>query len=459
MMAIDSGRIDVIDFFLLICFGGIFALLPWNMQEASFRGLLIILSAYSVFLMKDRSWLQLLPLMFFIIPQQLNDEVSDNGIMGLIKYFMYYCSFIVLLLLFLRKHYTSYKKRNFRFAFLCVLFLLILSIFYMLFISGDRKDVYAIVYFFILYLCFYLVLKKSVLSYNYFYYAMDVLFYILSVYAIIEFFWQTTPYDDIYYASLNGDYYSITQFLRVKSLCGHALIFVAFLVIYQITLYTRMIINKSKIVYIHLIILFFVSLLTLSRTIYIIEAAVFLTYFFLSAKYFSTRKFNKMITVVIIVGIVSFIGYDMISMSLERFSSSDTSETNRFSAFQAAFTIFQNEPLGVGESLQEMYKKYHNQLPPGFTVDVLDNGFLAMLCQYGIFTPFYIIPLLCPVIDTYREVRKDKSCRLVFWITSISFLLLSFSFIIIKYTSVLMLVAVHYAIINHILNGRISNNC
>lgn len=443
----------------LCIFGALFMILPWSLAQAPMRGCVVMVMAYTLFLLKDRSWLQMLPLMFFLIPQQLSSQESgDVDIMMYSKYFMYFSAFTILMVIYCQRDVVFENQEGHRLPFACTVFLLILSFYYFMAISDDRKDIYDIVYFTLLYLCFYLVLKNKEVSYMLFYYAMDVLFYVLSFYAVTEFFFQTTPYDDLYYSNVSEDYYSIVNFLRVKSLCGHPLLFVAFLVVYQVTLYARVIFTNSKIVYFHFIVMLFISLLTLSRTILIIDVAVFCLYFVLSKRFFPDKKIGYILflTVFLLV-VVAFLGYDIILQSFERFEDSDVSETNRLAAFQAAWVIFQNEPLGVGASLMDMYDVYHSEMPSNFEVDVLDNGFLAILCQYGVFFPVYLIPFLYPLVDTYREIKNNKKCLLVFWLTTVSFFLLSFSFIIVVYTSVLMLLAVSFAVINHLQDGCLDN--
>lgn len=449
---------NAIDIAFLILFGILYFVLPWSYEQASLRNTGIVLLIYTFFILKDRSWLLMLPLMFFIIPQQLNDENSSVEIIAYSKYFKWFCSIVILLSLLFNFGIIK-RQKGILSTFACIFFLLFISLYYAMEISGDKDDIMFIVYFFVLYYFFYVIVKDRSLSYKYFYYAFDILFYFLSFYAVQEFFFHVSPYDDLYYAYTGTNYYDAISFLRVKSLCGHPLLFCAFLVVYQISLYARLIYTRSKIVYIHFLVMIFVSLLTLSRTIFVIEIAVFLIYYILQKKYFPHKHSHILLILTLLAFIGAFIFYDLIMLSLERFSDSDVSETNRLSAFQVSWTIFQNEPLGVGDNLTEMYKKYHRLFPSGFTVDVLDNGFLAIICMYGIFSPFFLLPFFYPMIDTYRNVKSDVSCRMLFWLTVFSFLLLSFSFIIIKYPSILMLMAVNFAIINQIYHGRISNNC
>ena len=89
--------------------------------------------------------------------------------------------------------------------------------------------------------------------------------------------------------------------------------------------------------------------------------------------------------------------------------------------------------------LAQMFKMYRSQFSFNFNVDVLDNALLSIICEYGVFSLFFIKTLLSPTLDSYYTIKRNKQLLKAFWILNMSVFLLSFSFNITSYYSLVIL--------------------
>ena len=134
----------------------------------------------------------------------------------------------------------------------------------------------------------------------------------------------------------------------------------------------------------------------------------------------------------IIASIVFYFFADQFASSLERFSNTSASTDNRSSAFIVSWNIFKDYPFGVGYQLKSIINGYTHHAS-GFTMNVLDNVFLALLCRYGVFMVIYISIFYKAFKMTFQKIKGDRIVRFIFTLNCINTLALSFSFIFIDY--------------------------
>ena len=146
----------------------------------------------------------------------------------------------------------------------------------------------------------------------------------------------------------------------------------------------------------------------------------------------NSKATYTVIVILIMVSIVFYYFSDQYLSSLERFSGSTASTENRYSAFVVSWNVFVDNLFGVGYHLKSVIDKY-THFAAGFTMNVLDNVFLALLCRYGIFMFVYLMIFLQPFKITYKKIRNDRSVKFIFILLCVNILALSFSFIFIDF--------------------------
>lgn len=418
---------------------------------------ILLIGLCCIFGIKNKTWILIIPLVFFVYPQQATESIGSlERISVLVNYVPIVIS-VIILFHGLNNNSIIIWKEKIGILF-CAILLIMVSFSYSL-MSNDKADVRYIIFFIMLYVMYYYVVRKYKISCFLYFYALDIVFFVMSVYTVLEYFWNYSPYDSIYYALTKTDYYETTDFFRAKSLCGHPLLLVGFLTLYQTSLYTRLLVRKGRwLEFFCLFLSFVISSFTLSRTSYIIEIFIFVIW---CGSYYQKnirRNLSTFIIIALLIVIVLNYSMEYLNLTLERFDNSETSEKNRLAAFQVAFVIFQNEPYGVGVNLRNLFSFYRDQMSSEFTVDVLDNAFLAILCQYGVFSVFFFKMMATPVIDTYRRIKENYYLRKAFWILTFSLLLLSFSFITTAYKSLLVLSASMFAVLCQLSPRESVNN-
>lgn len=407
---------------IILAFALLFGYAPWHFYQMPYI-ILGVSVACTYFFSKGRTWVMLIPLLLFLYPSQLETEVAPiaKAVAKKAPSFIEYPIMIAFV-------YSLVKKKIAKFGNLllpsALLFLMgiIYSVFY-----DTREDFVNTLFFLVNYVFVYLLIINSTISIKQYLQVLEVVFIALCSYGILEYFYMLTPYQDLYYVS-NG----FTFINRASSLCGHPLVLVGFLCFYQIYLYARIVVF-GKMPYASIVLLLIVSILTASRTAYLVEGLLLVSYLIYIIKY--QRNTKTTYTVMSILIIVSFVLYyfsDQYLASLDRFSNTAVSTENRSSAFIVAWNIFQENILGVGYHLKDIIDKY-SHFASGFTMNVLDNVFLALLCRYGILMLVYLYLFMEPIRMTYKRIKKDKGIMFVFILLCVNLLALSFSFIFIDF--------------------------
>lgn len=400
----------------------IFALCPWRFFDKPF--LIMGASVASIFLFsKGRTWIMLVPFLYFLYPSQLETETSAMVKMVCRKApaFIEYPLLLTFAFAIYKKQIRIYGKFLFPSALLILLGFSYSQYF------DSTEDFVNTVFFLVNFVCVYLLIINSDISIRQFLNVLEVVFIALSTYAIMEFFFFITPYQDLYYIANNFVFIN-----RASSLCGHPLILVGFICFYQVYLYARILIY-GKMPYSSIFLLALVSILSASRTSYLIDAFMLVSYLYFTIRYQRGSKTTYSVLGLLIIASIAFYFFaDQFASSLERFSNTSASTDNRSSAFIVSWNIFKDYPFGVGYQLKSIINGY-THYASGFTMNVLDNVFLALLCRYGVFMVIYISIFYKAFKMTFQKIKGDRIVRFIFTLNCINTLALSFSFIFIDY--------------------------
>lgn len=410
------------DWRIMTIFGVIFGLSPWVFFKMPFEILGAALICIYLF-SKERTWVMLLPLLLFLYPSQLETEVAPVVKMVTRKApaFIEYPLLLFFVIAVIKRqihHYSKFVYPTLGLIFLGVMY----SLYY-----GTNEDIVNTIFFIVNYVCVYLLIINCKISIKQYLNVLEVVFVALSTYAILEYFYSITPYQDLYYIT-NG----FTFINRASSLCGHPLVFVGFLCFYQIYLYARIVVF-GKMPYISISLLILMSILTASRTAYLVDGFLLVSYLVYIMRFQRNSKATySVIGILIMASIVFYYFSDQYMSSLERFSGSTASTENRYSAFVVSWNVFVDNLFGVGYHLKSIIDKY-THFAAGFTMNVLDNVFLALLCRYGIFMFVYLMIFLQPFKITYKRIKNNRSVKFIFILLCVNILALSFSFIFIDF--------------------------
>lgn len=430
---------DLTDRYKLILWGLLFAMTPMYLLSTPVLSVFLLVVMCLWFSVEDKTWLLIFPLIFFVYPQEVSALSGSLGQIQTLKALFPAILVFLIIVWGVKNKAILYIGKKVSIV-LSVIVLLIVSFAYSIFFS-ERATFQYTVYMIVYSVCYYFGLKNYRISPLLFFYALDIVFFVLSFYALIEIFFHFSPYNDMYY-SLDGSeyYYHTSSFFRVKSLCGHPLLFVGFLILYQVSIYIRLMCYKKQTrSLVFLAFSFFVSFLTISRSAYVIESVMLITWVFSVFSNITRKNFGYLSVGVIFFIILYFSSSDYFATALERFDASQGSEENRLAAFQVAGVIFQHEPWGIGLNFSQMFNMYRSQFSIGFNVDVLDNALLSIICEYGVFSLFFIKILLSPTLDSFCTIKRNKQLVKAFWILNMSVFLLSFSFNITLYYSLMIM--------------------
>ena len=383
----------------------------------------------------------LIPLCFFLFPPFFTlSEDSDSSFIG--NSFIYATRMFSIPIIYGFYKYCYQKKTMYQLPLFNILVYALMCLGYYV-LNRNINDIYNCLYFIIFYILFYAFVREINISFKQICICLDIIFWVLAVFAILEFFFRYTPYDFIYYTFDNFQIEDVVL-LRTKSLCGHPLIMVGFLSFYQISLYARyMIYGNLQYVIILTSVFVLVSIISLSRTIIYIDLIVFLLFLFQNKKSLFNGKLLRMIIILLVI--VSFVinyNWNVIEMIDERFSSSSLSYTNRFAAYEVSQIIFDHYPFGCGESLKSIMISLRYLFPTSFEILVLDNSFLEIICHYGIFCFVYVLLIVSPFKNIYRLLEHNSLSRKSFYLLVAIIILLSFSYTILTYRCFWVLIIV-----------------
>ena len=236
---------DLNDRYKLILWGLLFAMTPMYLLSTPVLSVFLLVAMCLAFSIDDKTWLLILPLIFFVYPQEVSTLAGSLGqIQNLKALFPAILVFLIIVWGVKNKSIIYIGKKGS--IVLSIIVLLIVSFAYSIFFS-ERASLQYTVYMIVYSVCYYFVLKNYRISPLLFFFFFDIIFIVLSFYALIEIFSHFSPYNDMYYSLVGSEYYYQTSsFFRVKSLCGHPLLFVGFLILYQVSIYIRLMCYKKQ---------------------------------------------------------------------------------------------------------------------------------------------------------------------------------------------------------------------
>jgi len=380
----------------------------------------------------------------FCIPYSI---VTDNASLNNVSWWLYLLVRLVILFSFFYFIFFRGKKiyplSNGVIIISCLI--LFLSLIYSL-IDSDTKEflnwVNTIIYFVLFfYISYYdrITLKTSFRLFN-------LLFYLTTLYVIIDYYTDYHPYRFLYAENLVFSK-ETSSIYRAKGVLGHPLILSALVIIYQFVLYIKAILYKEFSVFGFLLVLF-VGLLTVSKTVLIILFFQFIIYYFLSKSYKSLKKNFILITFFLVASFTTFLfNNSIINNFFERVESSEVD--HRAAAYQSSFDFFVDNVFGVGR--EEVMSKIVSggYSAPGLVKDfnTLDNFFLTQIAGYGIFSILVFMFYFFFLTNSFFYRKIDKRMFRLNLLLGFLWCSLAFSFNLEHYMCILILFAFLYSLL------------
>lgn len=382
---------------------GIFILIPITLffnQNYVFLGILLLIIYLSV--TQKKGWSILILALVYCLPYSggLSDE--NLKLLSDVMWLPYNIIRIIIVFVFIQ-YFCIHKIKNpiITKGFVLFSILIIVGIFYSINTNNYNEIIDLLTWFIFTYLTIYItqidkIDLKSFLLY------IDVIFYCTIFHVILEFVFHNSPYQ-VLYENFKSD-----SEIQAKGLLGHPLVLSSFLTLYQVTLYCKAILYK-KFPYFNFVLLLIIGLMTASRTNIILFAIAFMYYYISEGKYKLIINNIKLILLSIIsLLIIKLSFYNYVDNTIERFETGSTS--HRIGAYDVAFKVFKANPWGVGIT---NFKNEISNTNYGFSIlydkdlPLLDNLYLTYLCQYGLFSIFYLLLYFYPIF----YYRKFITCR------------------------------------------------
>jgi oligosaccharide repeat unit polymerase len=322
--------------------------------------------------------------------------------------------------------------------------ILLITLFYSI-NNGDFSDVInwlnTFIYF---YLFFYLVYNENN-TINYYFKLFDVIFICTVVYVILEFIFKISPYQILYVSGSIGevDYYEE----RARGLLGHPLLLSSFIVIYQTTLYLRLILfNKFK--YILFLLTVVVGILTNSRTTILVMVFFVIYYFFINKIYKSPKKLMLLFFTLIMGCLAIFSTMEsFVEKNIERFH--ENAAGHRMAGYQTTFQYFSDHNFGTGYTNLFTNIKRGGYAAKGLIENfgTFDNFFLTQIAAYGIFSILIFYFYFYFVLKAYRYRKIEKKIYHCFLLLFFCWVLVGLSFNLEANLCILLFFSTLYAIL------------
>lgn len=235
-----------------------------------------------------------------------------------------------------------------------------------------------------------------------FYKYISVLFFISSVYVLLQYI-HISPYNFV--TEMTSGNAGVN---RLSGLLGHPLFLAFFVSFFQTMVYIRLLLYK-KINVLHVCICLIIGFLTVSRVFILSLLVVSFMYLILSGKI----KSFKAILGMIIVFCLSYYALTEFDVGLfsdfkSRFENGDTN--HRLGTYEIAFFLLGQNILGSGYSnvMQTVYstRMNTNMLIADFAT--VDNLFLTSFIAYGILSVFFILYYYYPLVWTWKFRNRNK---------------------------------------------------
>ncbi|WP_320054878.1 O-antigen ligase family protein [uncultured Acetobacteroides sp.] len=324
--------------------------------------------------------------------------------------------------------------------------LLILSFLYSIYNNSNFLELINWINTAFYFILFYFITYNDQSSLKDFLLLLDILFICTSIYTIIEFIFQISPYQSLYSQYIT---FGIEDEIgRAKGLLGHPLVLSSLVIIYQVTLYIRLMLFKEFKALLFALTLV-IGVFTTSRTTVVIMAFSFI-YYFIAAGIYKNPK--KIIVIIFIITITIFAALNSlqyyINNNLNRIETS--SSEHRMAGYTSVANFSADHILGVGYT--DLTKKIKVEgyaskgLIDGF--GTLDNFFLTQIAAYGIFSIIVFAFYFYLFFKSYHYRKKNKMLFRSAFMLFLTWCLIGLSFNLESYLCLLLLFSGLYAKLN-----------
>lgn len=363
---------------------------------------------FILYLRKIPEYVFVMVAMTTIIPSVLG-ETASAMIKGQI-YWIFLWMRVLIVAIFLSNLYIRHKTIPFTSPLVIGIVSILLGAFYF-FAFGDSKDLTTWIWDFVYVILFFYNCMFERFSLKTSYILFSTLFFLLSFYAITDYFFHFTPYNLLYVIhdleldSSSNDVY------RARGLTGHPLLLSAQAGLYIGIILFKFTINREYDLFMIIMVLLalFVSLLTASKTSLLVIAGELLYFIYLSAK---TKQTMHMIAMSFIIILIAAVTSDYWSSQYDNFIFRlyNSGTEHRVAAYSSVANLFSDNPFGVGiDNINTEIKRYATYgLIKDFT---LDNFFLRQIAAYGVFA---IIPCIFYYFYLHRAYQLRHDSPLLF---------------------------------------------
>jgi len=250
--------------------------------------------------------------------------------------------------------------------------------------------------------------------------SMHVIFLCVAVTTLREIIFGLCPYP----YDVGGRIMSDAEIaIRAKGLFMHPLVLSGFLALFQCFLVQERRHALSLVIAEQILLLFLITLTAL-RTAIIAVVAVAIINYAISVKDMKVRNVvlgaaGALVVAFMLFGLSHIYNLDAILARL-----AEKGGSHRIAAYQSAFLIFMNNPIGVGYGgILDALIGLRLQLPPDFSLDVgvMDNAFLTQIAAVGVFGIPIFIAIYLPLITTPMSFRSRATIVSVFVLLCFSF--------------------------------------
>lgn len=349
---------------------------------------------------------------------------------------------IIVLFIYSQRYKFTDRKLPFDLILLIVFFSL-LSLSRCLFL-GTFLDLSKTLVFFVIYILYFQLSERDFDTSDFFLFN-DVVFFILVVYCFLEFSGIAFPY--LAFIPKVIDISSLRN-ARLNSLSCCPLIMVGYLCFYLFLLFTR-ILNAGKLLWIQLFLLLIVSILCMSRTIFIVEMVTFPVFFLYLIFVKKERGYflNFIVFLLIAFAVVHFF-IDEINLAFDRFDETDISLTSREVAYGVTWSHFVDYPFGEGIYYTSSITKYTT------SKIALDNLFLDIISKFGLFSILWFYIICYPFKTVWVNIKTNKDGQFIFCMLILIVFLLSMSFVFLNYNVLSMLLITSLWVIDKLFGKK-----
>lgn len=303
------------------------------------------------------------------------------------------------------------KKSPFRgVSLVCIAYILIALLYCTNFTGKYLRGIFYIILYIhcIFYICYHDKIKLEAMFQGF-----SLIFIFISFYALMHYFLNTGPYialiDRSYAESLGYVFIRRAQGLQCNSL-----VLSAVCMIYHSLILLRFLKTRKMAVAMELLCVF-VSVLTVSRTIFVVMAVQFVLLLYFNQK----LRIGSVIILTSIIGLFYiFVLSETVAMQ-DLFHRMETGSDHRESGYSTTWEIFSSHPLGVGKQRVARYMHKYNTGGIEEELVTLDNFYLTQIASYGIFSfvSFYFYMFYFFKIPRRLKHSKNRQALLLIIIT------------------------------------------